>query len=387
MEHTQPHLKVGQYIKLGTCSQRKTPSEYKLYDWHETSIEWRVIAIEGNRALLLSRYCLVNDGYSQSDTTWETSSLRSSLNDLFDSYFSEAEQMMIQEYETAPGIMDKVFILSPEEVEKYLPFPETRLSSPTPYVIDCYDYSYSYLAGHIDFSSEEPCSWFLRFKNHTMENDYVAPIINTKGEFSRAFRNSDDVFLRPAIWIRFAPNGTDGSQMHRITDEDMSEIIWEQHIHWQEEDCDGWENMRADFSGCILPADSYYDYCSSMNFCCTDWHDISYDYTNVSESNLFYANMQNVRFPNGKFYKANLSGVNLRSADLSKADFTWANLSGADLRNANLSDADLRYANLFGADLRGANLSGANLSRSCLLGANFAGANLSATNMQDTTYD
>ena len=102
MEHTQPHLKVGQYVKLGTYNQRKPPSEYKLYDWHETSIEWRVIAIEDNRALLLSRYCLENNGYSQSDVTWETSSLRSSLNDLFDSYFSEAEQMMIQEYETAP---------------------------------------------------------------------------------------------------------------------------------------------------------------------------------------------------------------------------------------------------------------------------------------------
>lgn len=291
--------------------------------------------------------------------------------------------MMIQEYETVPGIMDKVFILSPEEVEKYLPFPETRLSSPTPYVIDCYDYSYSYLAGYIAFSPKEPCGWWLRSSDISKK----APIIYTGGDILQSFKNRDDAFIRPAVWIRFAPNGTDGSQMHRITDEDMSEIIWEQHIHWQEEDCDGWENMRADFSGCILPADSYYDYCSSMNFCCTDWHDISYDYTNVSESNLFYANMQNVRFPNGKFYKANLSGVNLRSADLSKADFTWANLSGADLRNANLSDADLRYANLFGADLRGANLSGANLSRSCLLGANFAGANLSATNMQDTTYD
>lgn len=383
MKNTQPQLKVGQYVQLGTCSQRKPPSEYKLYDWHETSIEWRVIAIEDNRALLLSRYCLEDNGYSQSDVTWETSSLRSSLNHLFYDYFSEAEQMMIQEYETAPGIMDKVFILSPKEVEKYLPFPETRLSSPTPYVIGCYDNSYSYLAGYVDFSPKKLCSWWLRSSDISKE----APIIYTDGDILQSFKNSDDVFIRPAVWIRFAQNGTDGSQMHHITDDEMSEIIWEQHIHWQEEDCDGWENMCADFSGCILPADSYYDYCGSMNFCCTDWHDIAYNYTDVSESNLFYANMQNVRFPNGKFYKANLSGVNLRGADLSKADFTQANLSGADLRNANLSDADLRYANLFGADLRGANLTGANLSKSCLLEANFAGANLSATNMQDAKYD
>ena len=38
MKNTQPHLKVGQYVKLGTCSQRKSPSEYKLYDWHEKNV-------------------------------------------------------------------------------------------------------------------------------------------------------------------------------------------------------------------------------------------------------------------------------------------------------------------------------------------------------------
>ena len=50
------------------------------------------------------------------------------------------------------------------------------------------------------------------------------------------------------------------------------------------------------------------------------------------------------------------SRANLSNADLFGADLRCANLSNADLRGANLSNADL-----FGADLRGANLSNADL--------------------------
>ena len=88
-------------------------------------------------------------------------------------------------------------------------------------------------------------------------------------------------------------------------------VILENHKHWLNEDCEGWESMRANLSG------------------------------------------------------ADLSGANLRGANLSGADLRGANLSGADLRGANLSNA-----NLSGADLRGADLSNANLSGADLRGAN-----------------
>ena len=78
--------------------------------------------------------------------------------------------------------------------------------------------------------------------------------------------------------------------------------ILENHLHWIKEDCENWEDMRA-----------------------------------------------NLRW-------ADLRGANLSEADLSGADLRWANL-----REANLSEADLR-----GADLRWANLSGADLDYSCL---------------------
>ena len=94
-----------------------------------------------------------------------------------------------------------------------------------------------------------------------------------------------------------------------MTQEELYKIV-EQHQHWINEDCEGWEDMRAD-----------------------------------------------------------LSGTNLRGADLSMANLSMANLSMADLSMANLSMVNLSIANLIGADLSGANLSMANLSMANLSGA------------------
>ncbi len=89
----------------------------------------------------------------------------------------------------------------------------------------------------------------------------------------------------------------------------LAEIL-ERHKHWWDEDCEGWQEMRAD-----------------------------------------------------------LSGADLSGADLSRANLSGANLYGADLSGANLSGANLYGANLSRADLYGADLSGANLSRANLYGA------------------
>ena len=103
--------------------------------------------------------------------------------------------------------------------------------------------------------------------------------------------------------------------------------VLENHKHWIEEDCDGWEGMKADLRG----------------------------------ADLCGANL----------YGANLYGADLREADLCEADLCEADLRGANLRGANLYGANLHGANLYGADLRGANLYGANLR-----GANLRGAKI-----------
>ena len=101
-----------------------------------------------------------------------------------------------------------------------------------------------------------------------------------------------------------------------MSQEELDKIV-EQHQHWLNEDCEGWEGMKADLRG----------------------------------ANLYGANL----------YGANLYGADLRDANLRCANLYGANLYGADLRNANLRRANLCCANLYGADLRDANLHRANL--------------------------
>ena len=96
-----------------------------------------------------------------------------------------------------------------------------------------------------------------------------------------------------------------------MTNDELRKVI-DDHKHWLEEDCEGWEKMHA---------------------------------------NLYGANLRG----------ANLCGANLRDADLRDADLRDANLYGANLCGANLRDANLRDADLRGADLRDANLCDANL--------------------------
>ena len=82
--------------------------------------------------------------------------------------------------------------------------------------------------------------------------------------------------------------------MKELTMEKLNKIF-EEHKHWIDEDCENWEEMRAD-----------------------------------------------------------LRGADLHNADLRGAVLRGANLYYAVLYNANLSDADLRGANLSGTDLSGA---------------------------------
>ena len=103
---------------------------------------------------------------------------------------------------------------------------------------------------------------------------------------------------------------------------------------------------------------------------------------NLSNADLFGANLRCANLSNANLRNANLRDADLRGADLSCANLSNANLFGANLRGANLRDADLRGADLSCANLRGADLSGVNLS--C---ANLSNANLSGASMDQMIWD
>ena len=122
----------------------------------------------------------------------------------------------------------------------------------------------------------------------------------------------------------------------QYTEEELKKII-ENHQHWIKEDCDGWEDMRANLKYANLK------------------------YANLEVASLKYANLEGARLEGANFKYANLEVANLEGANLKGANLYGANLKGANLEGASLEDANLKYANLKVANLEGANLKGANL--------------------------
>ena len=127
--------------------------------------------------------------------------------------------------------------------------------------------------------------------------------------------------------------------MRTISREELEKILIN-HQHWINEDCEGWEGMRADLSNANL---------SNANLRNADLSNADLRNANLSNADLWNANLRNANLRN-----ANLSNADLRNADLSNADLSNADLWNADLRNANLRNANLRNANLRNADLSNA---------------------------------
>ena len=154
-------VKLGQYVKFGSYHQNigccKEP------------IEWLVLDVCGNEALLLSRYALdcIPYHYEDEDITWENSGIREWLNDDFlKEAFSEEEQRRIKlsevanddnpKYGTSGGnnTQDHVFCLSIAETEQYFLDESERLCKPTEHARS------NYALG--DDRDNENCWWRLR---------------------------------------------------------------------------------------------------------------------------------------------------------------------------------------------------------------------------------
>ncbi len=125
-------VKVGDIVTFGSYQQKTNPNAGK------DPIEWQVLDVKDGKALVLSKYILerkeVHNGSSYNLTYWETSDFRKWLNkDFMDEAFSaEEKDSIIKSTIKNPAnpksgkgggkdTADKVFLLSYEEAEKYLP--------------------------------------------------------------------------------------------------------------------------------------------------------------------------------------------------------------------------------------------------------------------------
>lgn len=150
---------------------------------------WNILAIEDDKALLLSNRSVCNLPYNEEnvDTTWQTCSLRKYLNEEYYKTFSDEERAMIVPIENQPSDVsvsnsigsvmneDKIFLLSSQEAKEY----EGK------------------------FDSEDINSWWLRSSGRS--NNYAACMTKYGAISEKGFevtRSGNGV--RPALWIRIS---------------------------------------------------------------------------------------------------------------------------------------------------------------------------------------
>ena len=191
-------VKVGDTVRFGSYEQDNNTSNGK------EEIEWRVLAKEGNKILVISKYALDCQQYhtSRTEVTWETCSLRKWLNGAFlSAAFSSEEQNRIisstvtadknPSYSTSPGnnTTDKVFLLSITEVKKYFISDEERKCAPTEYAI-----------ARSAYTDSVNCWWWLRSPG---VNSIHAACVDRGGSVfdDGLFVSNVYVAVRPALWI------------------------------------------------------------------------------------------------------------------------------------------------------------------------------------------
>ena len=200
----QQLLSVGSTAFFGSYEQDNNTANGK------EDIEWIVLAKEGNKVLVISKYALDCQQYNSThtDVTWETCSLRKWLNGTFlSAAFSSAEQNSIisstvtadknPSCRTLPGknTTDKVFLLSITEANKYFSSNNAR---------QCQGTAYCYAQGAYKGSNGN-CWWWLRSPGYG--SDYAASVnIGGSVYFSgnRVHYGGDAV--RPALWINLGGN-------------------------------------------------------------------------------------------------------------------------------------------------------------------------------------
>lgn len=191
---------VGDIITLGHYEQDGNR------DNGREVIEWRILKLDGDRALVVSQYGLANKPYNYSrkgttyDQTWENSTLRNWLNkEFFDDAFSAEEQQLIptvmvntknppKSARRSKSTQDRIFLLSETEAKDYFSSDEDRKLSPTAYVEDIYGSSYP--------------SWFLRSSGQNSWGYVLFAGVDSDGAIkSDGFYSSYGELIRPAFWL------------------------------------------------------------------------------------------------------------------------------------------------------------------------------------------
>ncbi|MCR5230284.1 MAG: leucine-rich repeat domain-containing protein [Solobacterium sp.] len=186
---------VGRTLYMGCYEQDNLASD------GAEPIEWVVLAVEKDQALLMSHYgldCIPYQEHWESEIHWSSCDLRSWLNEDFClSAFSEEERKVIlpvlQANTDDPRgdrvTEDRVFLLSLSEAAQYVEGKEYAICQPSDYAIG---------RGADDILREE--YWWLRTPGSGNRNGSIVDILGkpTKNGFTCT---SESVCVRPCFWL------------------------------------------------------------------------------------------------------------------------------------------------------------------------------------------
>lgn len=218
LEAREAQFTVGNYVTFGEYPQTTAGEDM-------TPIEWLVLARDGNKALLISRYGLDAQRYNKDTTsvTWETCTLRTWLNGTFyNKAFSSAEQAAIlttnvdnSKNQCYSGwstngwknTQDKVFLLSYAEANKYFGVTYYNSSNTKSRVAPT---AYAIAHGAWTSSSDKTADsvnagwWWLRSPGSDQRS---AAYVFADGSLDDLSVGSDSASVRPALWVNIEALG------------------------------------------------------------------------------------------------------------------------------------------------------------------------------------
>lgn len=202
---TRPSVEVGNVVLFGQYEQDG--------NWQngQEKIQWLVLDVQDEYALLLSLYALDSQPYNDSyaTVTWENCTIRRWLNSSFlDVAFSQQEQnaILVTEVDNSRSqgnknwkndggnnTKDRVFLLSIAEAEQYFYCVADRITVPTDYAVKL-----GADTRILDDGVSEAGWWWLRSPG---EKSHHAAYVNFEGDiFSNAVGNGY-LAVRPALWV------------------------------------------------------------------------------------------------------------------------------------------------------------------------------------------
>ena len=194
-----PTVFLGKY----TVPSTSKPNDIAL----RVPIEWLIVDrdAENKKALLVSKYALDWElfGSFSKDMTdhlgqaWEKSVLRKLLNDNFykNSFSSKEKEMILPTTNKAGSgsenrIVDNVFLLDVEAVERYFCAPNTAIAL-EPMILSDLDET-------IDVDCSPIACWTMTSGSET---DYIV-CVDCDGSFCEIAADSDEIGVRPAMWVK-----------------------------------------------------------------------------------------------------------------------------------------------------------------------------------------